>query len=90
MIFGVIGQAQIVVGAHVEHGVAVLHADMRLLRRGDFTFLLVQPGFADFLQRIRNVAGDRLCHGSVRSYQVKITLPQLPDFMISKPFSNSV
>ena len=38
----VVGEAEVVVGAEVEHGAAVGEGDVRLLRRGDHPLVLVQ------------------------------------------------
>ena len=45
-----IGQAEVVVGAEVEHRLAARHADAGLLRRGEHALALVQPGGANLRQ----------------------------------------
>ena len=97
----VLGQPQVVVGAHVEHRLAVAHADMRVLGRGDDSFRLEQPLGADLVELLLQVFCDRNTHAHLESagqlapdysgsFQYSTTLPDFPDRITSKPFSNSV
>jgi hypothetical protein len=47
---GMVGQAQVVVRAEVQHRAAVGERDLRRLRAGDDALGLEQPGFADFVE----------------------------------------
>src|SRR6478672_11808523 len=47
---GMVGQAQVVVRAEVQHRAAVGERDLGRLRAGDDAFGLEQPGFADFVE----------------------------------------
>ena len=47
---GMLGQAEIVVRAQVEDGLAVAHADVRILRRRDNPFPLVGAGGKDVVE----------------------------------------
>ena len=95
---GMIGQAQVVVGAHVQDIGPSPDADVRLLGRGEHALALPEAGRADLVE----LAGQVLLHGAVHcrkaprlvryaqpSFQVRMTFPDWPDRMASKPFSKS-
>ena len=47
---GVLGQTEVVVGAQVQHRLAVTHPDVRVLRTGDDPLPLVSAGGPDLLK----------------------------------------
>ena len=62
---GVVGQAEVVVGAHVDHLAAVLEADDRILGRVDQPLALVEAGGFDFGKRRAEVGSERVgIHGA--------------------------
>src|SRR5690606_10568249 len=71
-----VGQAQVVVGAEVEHGAAVGERDLGGLRRGDDALGLEHAGIADLAQ------GFPVACGQVHD---RTTLPHLPASIRSKP-----
>src|SRR5690606_26552857 len=81
----VVGQAQVVVGAEVEHLAAVLEDDLGRLRAGDDALGLEQAGLADIFQG-RLVARGRAVAGHAHD---STTLPALPASIRSKPCWNS-
>ncbi|MNN11252.1 hypothetical protein D3C81_1242050 [compost metagenome] len=54
----VVGQAQVVVGAEIQHRAAVVQGDFRRLRAGDDAFGLEQPLRADGVQFLGVVPGE--------------------------------
>ena len=83
----VVGQAQVVVGAHVEHGAGLGGVDAGPLGRGDDPLLFIGSLRLDARQLpFKDV--QTLVHAF--SLQSRITLPDLPVFITWKPFSNSV
>jgi hypothetical protein len=79
---GVVGQAQVVVGAEVQHRAAVGELDLGRLRAGDDAFGLEQAGGADLVEGIGVALGQgRLGQGHVGSqFQLHTTLPRLAAF----------
>src|SRR3546814_5436301 len=75
-----VGQAQVVVGAEVQHRAPVFQGDLGGLRRGDDALGLEQAGVADFIQR---------CGVVLRQFHESTTLPALPASIRSKPCWNS-
>src|SRR5690606_2935039 len=71
-----VGQAQVVVGAEVEHRAPVVERDLRRLRAGDDALGLEQPGLADLAEGV--LVLPRQTHDST-------TLPLLPLSIRSKP-----
>ena len=78
-----------------KHRVAIIgcgrlgqvYADTCLLRRGEHPLLLGESGLANFVERfLDNLSSN----GGHLSPQSKITFPDWPLRIISKPFSNSV
>src|SRR5690606_16536013 len=76
----VVGQAQVVVGAEVEHLAPVGQGDLGGLRRGDDALGLEQAGLADLLDGVGVAAGQ---------FHDSTTLPALPVSISSKPCWNS-
>ena len=91
-----VGQAEVVVGAEVQHRPPPADADAGLLRRGDDPLALEEPGGADLVELPARCCLSLIVHGIMARFrrlsfsQVRITLPELPDRITSKPFSNSV
>ena len=59
---GVVGEAEVVVRAEVEHLRAAAHPDVRTLRRGEDPLGLEGPGGADGIQLLRQGFGDGSVH----------------------------
>ena len=85
IIAGMVGQAQVVVGAQVEHR-GVADADLGGLRRGDHRLGLVQAVGAELGQVVGELVPSvrRTCP---HSPQVMITLPPWPDRAAAKACS---
>ena len=86
---GMVGQAQIIVGAEIQHLAPGLDPDVRSLRAGDDPLLLEEGVTADALDlagqpRLQRHAGParRYCHEQT-------TLPHCPLAIRSKPVWNS-
>ena len=62
---GIIGQAEVVVGAEVEDLAPAGHRDGRILRRGDHPFRLVETGLLQVGERAAEVLIERRHHGSL-------------------------
>ena len=91
----VVGEAEVVVCAHVEHAMRLRRVNACLLWSGDNAFLFESSRRADGLEFVlENLK--RLFHKTVPpDYKVyfaqsKMTLPECPLFIASKPFSYSV
>ena len=81
---GMSGEAEVVVGAHVEH-TAASHLDVGPLGRLQDPLGLVRAGFSHF----RRLLGEGVPNlfAAHASLQERITLPLSPDCMAAKPFS---
>ena len=60
---GMIGQAEVVVGAEIQHRLLIEHADPGVLRRGDNPLALEEAGVADLLELIGEIVLHRAEHG---------------------------
>src|SRR5690606_17318766 len=76
----VVGQAEVVVGAEVQHRAAVGQRDLGGLRAGDDALGLEQAGLADLVEGL---------FVTLRQVHDSTTLPHLPASMRSKPCWNS-
>src|SRR5712671_4546570 len=86
-------EPEIIIRAQIERSRAAVHANARVLRRGDHALALVGARGADLVQLPRQVFFHRAKHNPWwfhSSDQFRITLPDLPEVMAWKPFSNSV
>jgi hypothetical protein len=83
---GMVGQAQVVVGAEVEHLSAAGDGDARALRGGDDPFGLEQSRRGDLVQGRAEVVAEIVEHQAVQS---KMILPVLPLAAVSKAASKS-
>ena len=86
---GMVGQAEVVVGAEVEDIRPAGHSYMSALRSGDDSLGFVEPGRFDFGQGPREIL-PHLGEHDYRSLHLRITLPELPVRIASKPFSKPV
>ena len=85
-----VGQAQIVVGAEIQHLAARRHLDMGALRAGDDPLFLEQRILADALDLAGKALAQRFeALGTWRQFQAQTTLPHWPLAIRSKPFWNS-
>src|SRR5262245_63817186 len=60
--FRMLGQAKIIVGAHVEDALAASDLDMRVLRRGDDALVLVGARRANFCELAEEVIAKSVLH----------------------------
>ena len=85
-----LGETEIIIGAEVQHRPAVINADSHALRRHNDAFVLVSARSADGAEFLCEVFlkrdAHRLTNKSRYVRQFKITLPDWPDSMASKPF----
>src|SRR5215469_13994983 len=78
-------EAEIVICAEIKDGFTLAHTDGSALRRENDAFGFVSAGAADIRELRLKMSLD------VRSHlQFKMTLPDSPDSMAARPFSNSV
>ena len=75
-----IGQAEVVVGAEIQHRATVGEFDLGRLRRSDDAFGLEQAGGTDLVEGVGVALGQ---------FHDSTTLPDLPPSIRSKPFWNS-
>src|SRR5262245_58937090 len=68
-----IRQAQVVVRAHVENGLAAAHSHSRLLRAADDSLGLVQPSLADLVQLRRQLFAETSVHRSIPPVEDHLT-----------------
>ena len=90
----VIRQAQIVVGAHVEHALRLRRVDAAALGRRDDALVLIGAVRPALLDRLAVQVQSRLSHAALPFRhlawrQSSTTLPHWPLFMTAKPFSKS-
>src|SRR5262249_39416767 len=76
-----IGEAEVVVGAEVQHLLTGDEADAGILRGGDDALLLVQGVAADLVELL----GEALLQAHGVYSQLSTTLPHWPEAMRSKP-----
>ncbi len=65
-----IGQPQVIIGAHVKHLGAIRHPDMRLLRRGKHSLGLIKAGRADRGELRRQMLLE--CGVHIPDYQLRV------------------
>ena len=88
----VVGEAQVVVGAHVHHALSQRGVDAALLGGHDDPLVLVGARFPDGGKLVL-IVFVCLLHVSLLScylVQSRTTFPELPECMAAKPFSKSV
>ena len=86
---GVVGQAEVVVGAEVQHLAPVGDAHVRRLRRLDHVLALVEPGGPQLLQAAAQIVAQGCIH-RYTSVQSSTTLPDRPEPATANPSANSV
>jgi hypothetical protein len=86
---GVIGQAQIIVGAEIQHLAPGLDPDVRSLRAGDDPLLLEQRVGPDALDLAGQPGLQRRAGPACRYCHEQTTLPHCPLAIRSKPVWNS-
>ena len=63
--FRMIGQAEVIIGAEVQHRLPAEDANAGVLRRGDDPLTLEEAGVADLLKLIGQIVLYRAIHGGV-------------------------
>ncbi len=83
----ILREAEIIVGAHIDDGLAASNANLRALRRRDHALFFVEARLANAGDLFFNVLLERAVHAYASS-QFKTILPDLPSSIVSKPSSN--
>ena len=82
---GMLGQPEIIVGAHVEHFASLADADMRILRRRDHALALIRARGADAVELLREMSAEGVVHGGVAVSEI-----QNPKSKIQNPYASAL